>query len=295
MTGAPRRTNDGVSYHDASYWETRFTSDSREVDGFEWLSSSSPLLSLLPPSLLLSSPPAQILHIGVGTSRLSLDLLRYWREHSPGDWKQRARAVVNVDFSPTSIAFQRTAERAFLSDLGELPNDDEEDGTLMQYDVVDLLNWSDVHRKLGAHRFTVVLDKSTTDSISTGSDVPLTHPPATTSGSTEEDKVHPALTQLAEMYRGKAAGVATTQVLGIHLGAVTTHDAIWLCHSYSSDRWQDILPSPTTTTAEHQNGTDDEESGVWPWTQTSKTPVPVASPDPNAPQINHYVYTLRRT
>lgn len=271
----------GLAYHTATYWETRFECDPRETDGFEWLSSSTNLLTSLPRPLLLRQPPIRILHIGVGTSSLSLDLVRWWREHSPHDWKQRAQQVVNVDFSKKSIDFQRNAEQNFLRECRE--SNKQEVQELMEYHVLDLLNWSKVQVALGCDpTFGIVLDKSTTDSISTGSDV------MRDSGQPRRGVWHPETLALATSRMAQAEGVATIQVLGIHLGALVNKGGLWLCHSYSRDRWEDVRVHASA------EGQGQEEGDAWPWTQVAKTPVPVESSNPNAPQINHYIYTMQR-
>lgn len=266
----------GLSYHDASYWQDRFSSDPREASGFEWLSSSTSLLSLLPASLLLRAPPARILHIGVGTSRLSLDLLAYYCESAPDDWRERAKQVVNVDFSEKSIEFQRQAELALLKEVGE----DTGGEVLMEYYVLDLLNYQRVESVLGEkeRKFDVVLDKSTTDSISTGEDTPFEL--------IQEGRHHESLVRLAQSSGIAAKGLATTQILGVSLASVVGRDGIWLCHSYSSGRWDDVL---LQSESEDRTGTE-----AWPWRETSKTAVPVESSHSNAPQINHWIYTLQR-
>lgn len=263
----------GLPYHEASYWQNRFTTDPREASGFEWLSSSTSLISLLPQSLLLRSSPTRILHIGVGTSRLSLELIRYYRQNASENWKERAKQVVNVDFSEKSIGFQRHAEAVWLKQVGE----DAGEETLMVYHVLDLLDYAEVDRELGGkgRKFDVVLDKSTSDSISTGEDIPLE--------SIHKGKHHSSLMELTQ--GRKERRVATTQILGVNLASIVEKGGVWLCHSYSSDRWEDVIPGSNHVTEEE----------VWPWTETSKIPVPVKSSDPNAPQINHWIYTLHRT
>ncbi|CDS00865.1 uncharacterized protein SPSC_03181 [Sporisorium scitamineum] len=274
MSSTPsHRVGTALSYHLSTYWDSRFATDPREQHGFEWLSSTSSLLAHLPPTLLLRNPPIRILHIGVGTSRLSLDIVRFWQQHSPEDWKERARNVVNVDFSQNSVDFQRRAEREFLQEAGE-----EGEEVLMEYNVLDLLDWEQVRAALGGELFDVVLDKSTTDSISTGEDT------AFQSIVTSSDAYHPTLLQLSTQRKGKEVGVATTQLLGINLAAVVQKGGVWLCHSYSSARWEDvILPK------------DAEGKELWPWSEVSTTPVAVESSNPNAPQVCHYTYTLQRT
>lgn len=263
----------GLSYHTASYWETRFSTDPREQFGFEWLSPSTTLLSLLTPSLLSRTPPPRILHIGVGTSNLSLDIVRHLRETGYDDWKDRAERIVNVDFAERSVEFQRQAEKKFLEETGE-----EHEGDLMRYEVVDLMDWAQVAGLGKGELFDVVLDKSTTDSISTGEDVPFT-------SLLQSQTAHPAMAHLSKQRQGlDVRGVAATQMLGTHLGAIVKPGGVWLCHSYSSDRWDDVIP------AIKEEGTDE----AWPWKEVSRTPVPVQSLDPNAPQIHHYIYTMQR-
>ena len=263
----PRAAGNALSYHSPAYWEHRFTTDPREAGGFEWLSSSLSLLSLLPPDTLLANPSPRVLHIGVGTSRLSLDLLKYWKAESPADWQSRARGVVNVDFSERSIEFQKRREREFLDEVGE----EGVKGGLMRYEVMDLLNWAEVKSVLSEAEggFDVVLDKSTTDSISTGEDTPFSL--------ISDSHHHPTLVDLAKQPQREKEAVATTQVLGVNLASVVRKGGLWLCHSYSSGRWDDVI----------QEG--------WPWTEVAKTPVPVEQSKANAPQINHWIYTLQRT
>lgn len=146
----------------------------------------------------------------------------------------------------------------------------------MEHHVVDLLDWNVVESVLGqGERFDVVLDKSTTDSISTGEDTSFT--------CIKADTHHPSIPQLVKSRPVEMGGVATTQLLGIHLGAIVKPDGLWLCHSYSSDRWDDVVPS------------SEAAADAWPWKQRDKTPVPVESSNPNAPQINHYMYTMQRS
>ncbi len=187
--------------------------------------------------------------------------------------KDRAGRIVNVDFAERSVEFQRQAERRSLDEIGE-----EHDGDLMRYEVVDLMNWEQAAGLGKGELFDVVLDKSTADSISTGEDVPFT-------SLRHSESAHPALRHLAaESERKGVGGVAATQVLGTHLGAIVKPGGIWLCHSYSSDRWDDVI---TDATGE---ATDE----AWPWREVSRTPVPVQASDPNAPQIHHYIYTMQR-
>lgn len=246
-----------LSYHTSSYWNARFATDPREAAGFEWLSSSSSLLSSIPPSVLASSSP-KILHIGVGTSSLSLDLARYY--HAQDGHCSRAAGVMNVDFAPRSIEFQRTAERHWLESIDHADQ-------VMQYKVLDLLDWSQVCKMQGG--FDVVLDKSTADSISTGQDLHL---------DSLDLNVHPAIRKLAQHEKA----IPTIQILGIHLAALVSKGGVWLCHSYSSDRWADLVIPPH------------EAHEAWPWKLTETTAIPVVSSTPNAPQIHHHIYTLHR-
>lgn len=173
--------------------------------------------------------------------------------------------MVNVDFSDKSIEYQLDAERKFLEDFGMA-----EGGVpLMKYHGLDLVDWPQVKHVLGAGGFDVVLDKSTTDSISTGDDVSF----ATIAGA--EERSHPTLVQLAQERANLSDRVATTQILGTHLASIVKQGGLWFCHSYSASRWDDIIQSPS-----------------WPWKQISRTSVPIPSSDPNAPQLSHYIYTI---
>lgn len=246
-----------LSYHTSSYWNSRFATDPREASGFEWLSSSSSLLSCIP-SCILTSPSPRILHIGVGTSSLSLDIARYF--HAQDGDCSRAAGVMNVDFAPRSIEFQRSAERQWLQSIAHSVDE------VMPYKVLDLLDWSQVCEMQGG--FDVVLDKSTADSISTGQDLHLDDLPTI---------AHPALRKIAQHTKA----IPTIQVLGIHLAALVKKGGVWLCHSYSSDRWADVVVPP-------------DAQQVWPWRLGEVVDIPVESDIPNAPQIQHHIYTLHR-
>lgn len=247
----------GLAYHDVGYWETRFGSDPREsaaAGGFEWLSTGSELLTRTEALILASNRQLNILHIGVGTSSLSLQIAFFQREMYAQHWEARCARIVNVDFSATSTAFQQQAERqAFESS--------EPDPFLMQYRTLDLLDRASLCSQLGPlvaanGKFDLILDKSTTDSISTAPDVDLG-----TAGSL-----------------GKILG-PTTQLLALNLASIASEDCIWLCHSYSSNRWQDLTLSP--------------HLDLFPWEQISKVPVELAQDQVNAPTLYHYVYEMR--
>ncbi|SPO35217.1 uncharacterized protein PSFLO_00688 [Pseudozyma flocculosa] len=185
----------GPDYSLQSYWQTRFTAnDARENHGrgFEWLANGDCLVvpaarhlsqqragtrtsaqvssqledtAAVPSASAPITRPQRVLHIGIGSSTLSAqlhDLL----SSSPAP--SMPFEIVNVDFAPSAVGL---AQR---SDAGR---------TGMFYRTVDLLSWSDVRSLLflGSSRsngereeaqgFDVILDKSTTDSISTGPDL----------------------------------------------------------------------------------------------------------------------------
>ena len=142
-----RSMSRGPEYSSVEYWERRFVTDSRETGetGFEWLNSGACF-----PAGAVSSSARRVLHIGVGTSRLSHELL----SRLPGV------AIVNVDFASSAIAAARLAEQAVFGRVR------------MEYHALDLLNHTDVARLAAASAtFDTILDKSTTDAIATGPDV----------------------------------------------------------------------------------------------------------------------------
>ncbi|PWY98516.1 hypothetical protein BCV70DRAFT_33297 [Testicularia cyperi] len=284
----------GISYHDQGYWDERFTSDPRETKGFEWLSSGNELFErsveiISAQSEKVPSEQTKILHIGVGTSSLSIQIVRWLHATYPQDWRQRASRIVNVDFSPLSIKFQRQLERDFLKEISESEQRSDHDfidGTgreqddLMVYHVVDLLNYKNVQDTLGKCCFHLILDKSTTDSISTAPDLTSDEVVTSVAG-----KHHADVYKLASSYHRDGAHVKIpwAQILALNLHCVAVDDATWLCHSYSSDRWQDSV----------QNA----EGTLWCWVQKSKLPVavPNTSADVNAPALYHYIYEMRMT
>lgn len=251
-------TSSGLSYHDVSYWEQRFGSDAREsaaAGGFEWLSTGSELLERTMSLVLNADRHLNILHIGVGTSALSLQIMHFYRQRFPSDWAERCARIVNVDFSTRSTAFQQLAERKAFSL-------DDDEPLLMQYRTLDLLNTMLVRAELATFlkttgKFDVILDKSTTDAISTSPDVNLS---VSVPG-----------------FKGLVYG-PTTQKLALTLATIAKSGCKWLCHSYSSNRWQDLTLSP------HCN--------LFPWVESTKTPVQLPSDQINAPTLYHYIYEM---
>ncbi|PWN50561.1 hypothetical protein IE53DRAFT_343890 [Violaceomyces palustris] len=272
------------SYSDESYWQDRFLSKSTP---FEWLHDGKaslvrPLLDHLDSihharhhlasstSSSPSPPSPRVLHIGVGSSKLSLDLLSHYRARG---WDPKG--IVNWDFAQSAIQAAIEIEKEFSQYQ-----------PLMSYHRVDLLSWPsvsqalglDLERDLGSIQgspllFDAILDKSTTDSISTGVDLHFTLTDAIpTSGRPSFDdhlslekraQRSPALKTLLSSLsalQGSEADprgliLSPVHILSLHLADLTRKGSRWFVLSYSASRFRDVLHFP-------ERGTEETR---WPW------------------------------
>lgn len=120
-------------YNKLEYWNERFSLEEK----FEWLAGPEHLLPLLQP--YLTSPLLKILHLGCGTSGLSLEL-----------YEKGFTNITNVDFSPILIEKQQQLA------LGK-----------MNWLVVDITKPTTT-TLLGPNEWDLIIDKSCTDSVMCG-------------------------------------------------------------------------------------------------------------------------------
>ncbi|KAK4506151.1 hypothetical protein PRZ48_004116 [Zasmidium cellare] len=308
-----------------SYWDTRFAADQTP---FDWLLPASALCTLARD--MLDDPPAlekaQILHIGCGTSDSSVlrSLVR--------DPEQ----VHNVDYSEAGVEAGEGREREVMKSEGrEVGEGDggvwEEGGEkkhdsasfqeiiktpssrTMRWSCMDLLSLQStlglLHHQLASKKlYDLVLDKSTSDSISCGQDIPLPLPyPLSINGWTR---------RLQNSGTSTTGSVHPLHLLAVHLAALTTpRTARWIVVSYSEDRFPFLPPFPQSTGA----GMLDDgviKAGfphpfqLWKLERKERVEVGKAEEEEtlserrkrlsqpgyvHRPRVGHWVYVLRRT
>lgn len=141
-----------TDFSSQTYWQDRFTADH---ETFEWIGPGELLVPFLPPTIH-DVADGGILHIGCGSSELSLALRRL-----VGD--EKATSVVNLDFAPAAIEIGREREISAFGDVR------------MRWTTADLLNWSSLEplaQENGSDKkYGIVVEKSCIDALSCGLDV----------------------------------------------------------------------------------------------------------------------------
>src|SRR4051812_14830636 len=149
-----------------AYWNERFTSNS---DPFEWLQSPSTLdPDIIDALCTTKEEKSKLLHIGCGTSLLSYHL----RSHvdDPGQ-------IHNLDYSEVAIELGKKREHGLYQKQCQYRGDLGENGVAyMRWDTVDLLDHMSVLRTCERTAYSVILDKSTSDSIACSDDVQVRLP-----------------------------------------------------------------------------------------------------------------------
>jgi hypothetical protein len=273
------------SFSDLEYWDNRFTSTSTP---FDWLLPATTLDSLILSTLQSCRKPEdpKIIHIGCGSSELSFRL---------GELVSRPQGVWNTDYSGVVIDQGRAMEeerwRAFVADTTVSQSEASGNGSTerMNWKVLDLLDPASV-AELESIPFDLIIDKSTSDAISCGPDLPFPHKPSTAKpghllpldhDGSQKDLVHPL------------------DILAVHLARLTLPGSKWLSISYSADRFEFLHPSKSNSAVVDLsiNSTTpddlDSNSQRYPrpaelWTLENKMdieiPPPVPSPTPNQTQ-----------
>jgi len=209
-----------------AYWNERFTSNN---DPFEWLDSPTALDPYIISALSTArEEKPELLHIGCGTSLLSYHL----RSHVD-DPEQ----IHNLDYSDVAIELGKKREHDIYKDQDQFRRHPGENGAAyMRWDAVDLLDHKSLLRKCKRAAYSVILDKSTSDSIACGDDVhvPLPYPIAMRS----YEPLHPESTSFPEPLH-------PVVVMAVNLALVAKPGARWIALSYSSERF-DFLEAATS-------------------------------------------------
>lgn len=345
------------SFGSQKYWDARFTSNSNP---FEWLEAPTALDPYLVEALRATEEERpEILHIGCGTSLLSYHLRAHVKD---------PEMITNLDYSDVAIQVGRKREVDLFGPAGNLANgtptshsstneisdsasetedklpgtqngdsaeftnsDDPSDSQYMRWASANLLSHTSLLDVCNPNAYSVIVDKSTSDSIACSEDVcvPLPYPVGTIS----DERPTSRLSQSSEP-------IHPLHILAIHLALLAKPGARWISLSYSEDRFPFLYPpihaldQPNTTTAaegppgeaspkvssdqEEASESDDEfddlddipqefiDSGLPDpsklWELEAKYEIEV--PPPPAPHTNevvhrpkvlHWVYVLQRT
>ncbi|KAH0222944.1 hypothetical protein KCU86_g422, partial [Aureobasidium melanogenum] len=250
------------SFGDVEYWDNRFTKEEQ----FDWLADFAVLEPWLKKSIAERSGHdgrPQILHIGCGSSALSIQLRGL---------VQSPKQIHNVDYSSVVIERNRQRENRLLESS-------EATFEPTSWSTLDLLSASQI-LNFGASetRYDVIIDKSTSDAISCAEDRTIELP-------YQISNLH--TTQLNHSRTTKT--MFPLDILAHHLAYLANPGCQWHVLSYSSSRfshWDDRvntegLPHPLE---------------LWRIERHERIEQP---PDPSdtvhRPPVMHHLYVLRRT
>jgi hypothetical protein len=263
------------SFGSQEYWDKRFTANPTP---FEWLEAPTVLDPYIVHALRetgLSDP--QLLHIGCGTSLLSYQLRAHVRE--PGQ-------VHNLDYSDVAIKLGQKREVEISTaetpasgvnaqqrnptmngtsvkprqGTVELPNTSASSpSSYMRWSSANLLDHTSLLQVCQTSAYSIVVDKSTSDSIACSDDlyVPLPYHVMATSAESTETVVTESPEPLHPLH-----------VMAVHLALVTKPGGRWISLSYSMDRYP-FLQQPASESA---NGSSQPTQSTATVSQASQHP-----------------------
>ncbi|KAK0734651.1 kinase domain-containing protein [Lasiosphaeria miniovina] len=126
-----------LDFEKQSYWHARFAHE----ENFEWLVPSATFTALIEPHLTAAGAAARILHLGIGTSDLHIDLRRRGFER-----------VANVDYEPLALERGRQLEEQVFGDVR------------MGYLAADVIDSAGEGKKY----YDLAIDKCTADAVACG-------------------------------------------------------------------------------------------------------------------------------
>jgi hypothetical protein len=265
------------SFGSQTYWNDRFTSN---TDPFEWLEAPNALDSFIVDALSTANvEKPELLHMGCGTSLLSYHL----RLHVD-DPKQ----IHNLDYSDVAINLGKQREHdIYQYEHPHSKNTKDAAEACMRWDAVDLLDYKSLLGVCKRSLYSVIVDKSTSDSISCADDVyvPLPYPIAVRSY--EPLNMDP---------RKSSEPLHPLVVTAVNLALVTRPGARWIVLSYSNDRFH-FLNSISRAVSEHMVFPDPREL----WKIVERREVEDVERDENRedathrPKVCNWVYALERT
>ncbi|KAI5357945.1 putative S-adenosyl-L-methionine-dependent methyltransferase [Septoria linicola] len=223
------------------YWDNRFRKDSKP---FDWLVPGKVIRDIAAEVIEKTNlEQPEILHIGCGTAD----------SHSLRSLVKHPRHVLNVDYSEPAIQAGSKREQELLTSaqieslLVPGKHDSVQDTELppaMRWSCKDLLSLHSALSLLHTQQddgklFDLVLDKSTSDSISCGPNVPLSLPYPLSINGWSRRVLGSGTTQLRDVH--------PLHVLALHLAALTRPGTgRWIVISYSEERFPFLPPFPAT-------------------------------------------------
>ncbi|KAK3703934.1 hypothetical protein LTR37_014152 [Vermiconidia calcicola] len=275
------------------YWEARFSKDGTP---FDWLLPVRRLCDIAwdwTDEAHLRN--ADILHIGCGSSESSA-LRKLVEEPSQVHNVDYSRAAIDAAMSREDELLEEEQQEVLAPDFLEMAKNKHNNATLTLLD-----------QQVEAGRlFDLVLDKSTSDSVASGSGVPLQLPyPLSINGWTRGISVS-GVSQSAEIH--------PLHVLAVHIAALTTpKEGRWIAVSYSDARFPFFPPMPHSA---EQGFLPDSvlkagfphPSQLWKleakqkidtrenWDETlAERKKRLQSGQMRRPQLSHWLYVLKRT
>lgn len=250
----------GPCYDEEQYWDEKFRFAS---DSFEWLGSGRILLEAFQQqafSTITDNKPPRVLHLGSGTSKLSLDLARHYINTYQS--QDSLNSMLNLDFSYNALKIGQ--EQAALQGLKG-----------MQYLQVDLRKWSELSSSIQSIDF--ILDKSTSDAISTNPNIDVNK---LLLQSDYNNNLCPLL--MTKIEEKMMDSLDPLDLVALHLAAASNLGCLWAVLSYSSSRFE-MLNSSNCLSRKY-----------WKIIQTKSVPAPSGSDNPAAPSVHHWFYLLQR-
>ena len=294
--------NTPLSFGQRQYWNDRYT---KTPKAYDWLNYADVLDLHLDQALDKRSKfspktAPQILHIGCGNSELSFNLRLKVRD--PGQ-------IHNVDYSSVVIEWGRKTEKSMfgVEDDNESPSSIAKPNSLaistemdfkmpmMRWDEVDLLSLQSVIANCTLGEYSIILDKSTCDSLACTSTTELPMPYFLYT----EGKDTTSFLDITESYTGTANAV---QVLAVHLALLSAPHANWIAYSYSSTRFWFLDPEfkyedqPHSPVALHPGLPDPKD--LWTLSSCQKVIRPYgASGETSATDAGdtHFLYVMERS
>ncbi|KAI9925631.1 hypothetical protein ASPWEDRAFT_114128 [Aspergillus wentii DTO 134E9] len=254
------KTKGAPDYDDPEFWDVKFATGQ---DVGEWLNPGEVLLEAVLSDLerrhstsLAAGARPRVLHLGPGVSKLGTKLCEMFVERG---WV--GNGIVNVDFSAEAVRLGQ-----------EYESKKEVNDAMMHWQQADLRSWTDMSSLSPSAPFDVILDKSTSDAISTS-------PDQTYSPSSDVSTTCPIVNEIVTSQNREIA-FSPVELLGLHLVPLTQKGSTWIVLSYSTMRFDNI-----------------PHVSVY-WDVVSRTPMEApagnVSSAAHAPKVFHWVYILQR-
>lgn len=299
-------------YGKPEYWDERFKTD---TEPYDWLEGASILDADINDALKAfkdDATPPRILHIGSGTSKLSLHLR---------DFVKDPAQVQHADFSIEAVEWGRGqekstfgfewdeggADREQLEEYGLVPENLQLEMPMMKWTQTSLLSLDSVISTCSLGGYQVIVDKSCCDAIACASWITVPIPYYFKLGNTAT-LLTPAPATDDEMpaFDHEDFSIHPINLLAIHLALVASPGARWLALSFSKDRWP-FFPDENPPDLERQaqqalpkNLLDagfPDPGKLWRIIKKENIAKETAAGQAKAPTsgMQHWIYVLERT